>query len=263
MHLSQLILLPLLPSLTIAAQPAQKPLQEKAKGWLNKAKEYIPTAVPTVPGLTAVSKASNPKPTLKSPLKQTANAIAAKKVQTLTRSNFRDLLTPASNANGPMEWMVFVTGGNKTCGPHCHNLHVSWNESAALLAADPLAPKLGLVDCDIERVLCATWTAKPPTIWHIRRPAPGQSLEGREHGESEVRINYLNYTTTTASDMVALHTGNKYLDGYLYEGNFHIFDSWLAKNGLLDPLGWVLFIVGLVPSWGIMLTISMVTRSLM
>ena len=263
MHLSNAILLPLLPALASAAQPAQKPLQDKAKGWLNAAKQYIPTAVPTVPGLTAVSKVHNPKPTAKSPIKEAANAVAAKKVQVLNRSNYRSLLTPAPDARGPTEWLVYVTGGNKTCGGHCHNLHVSWNESAAILAADPLAPNLGLIDCDNDRVLCAIWTAKPPTIWHIQRPAPGQALEGREVGKSDIRVNYLNYTTTTASDMVALHTGSKYKDGYLIEHSYHLFDSWLAEKGLLDAFGWVMFLVNLVPSWTIMLTISMVTRTLM
>lgn len=264
MYISHALTFSLVPLLTFAAEPAQKPLQEKAQGWLNKAKSYIPTAVPTVPGLTAIEKVSNPKPTFKSPIKETANVIAAKKVTPLTRQDYRDLLTPAPSAKSPLEWLVFVTGGNKTCvGGHCHNLHVSWNESAAILAADPLAPKLGLIDCDTNRVLCAIWTAKPPTIWHIRRPAPGQTLKGRVPGESEVRIVYLNYTTTGVDDIVALHTGNKYEDGYLYEGTFHLFDSWLAQNGLLDVVGWILFIAGVVPTWGVMLTISMGTRALM
>ena len=262
MYISHALVLSVLPLLPLAAD--QKPLQEKAQGWLNKAKSYLPTAVPTVPGLTGIEKVHNPKPTARSPIKEAANVIAAKKVTPITRANWHEYLTPASNTKQPSEWLIFVTGGNKTCsGSQCHNIHVSWNESAAILAADPLSPKLGLVDCDNNRVLCAIWTAQPPTIWHIRRPAPGQALPGRAPGISETRVNYLNYTTTGVNDIVALHTGNKYEDGYLYEGNFHLFDSWLAQNGLLDITGWVLFIAGVVPTWGVMLTISMVTRALM
>ena len=260
MHLTPIILA-LLPSLTLAADPAQKPLQEKAKGWLDRAKGYIPTAVPTVPGLTAVSRVHNPKPTLKSPIKDSANAVAAKAVHPIGRSNWHNLFAPPNN--GEISWMIFVTGGNRTCSGHCHNLHVSWNETAAILSADPIAPKLGLLDCDNEKVLCATWRAQPPTIWHVRRPAPGQAIDGGEKGESEVRINYLNYTTTGVQEMVALHTGNKYRDGYLYGGYFQPFDGELAKYGILEAVGWVLFVVGLIPSWSIMLTISMVTRLLM
>lgn len=262
MYFKTALCVSLLPAFALTEQPAQKPLKEKAKGWFSAAK----AAVPTMPGLTAIPKPHNPHPTLAHPIKESASKIAALNVHPITRQNYRSLLAPSSSTDTPTEWLIFIAGGPKSCAGRvkgCHNMHVAWNESAAILSADALAPKLGIVDCDEQRVLCTTWTANPPTIWHIRRPAPGRSLEGREEGESEVRVNYLNYTTTTAGDMVALHTGNKYQDGYLYEGKLRIFDSWLAKNGLLDLAGWVLFIVGLVPSWSIMLTISMVTRLLM
>ncbi|KAG8530909.1 uncharacterized protein KY384_004266 [Bacidia gigantensis] len=236
MHPTLLLSL-LLPALTTADQ-AQQPLGEKAKGWFSAAKQYLPTAIPTVPGLTAIP--NMPKPTLKSPISESAAKIAALKVHSLSMSNYRPLLTPSADKKGPTDWM--------TCGGHCHNLEVNWNETASILAADALAPKLGIINCDNERVLCAVWSAKPPTIWHIRRPAPAVG------GETDVYINYLNFTTTTTSDMVALHTSNKYEGGILYEGMFHIFDGWLAQNGLLDYLGYVLYAFTAVPSWALMLT---------
>lgn len=63
--------------------------------------------------------------------------------------------------------------------------------------------------------------------------------------------------------MVALHTGNKYEDGWEYEGMFHLFDGWLARNGLLNPVGYVIWAFGVVPSWGVMLVISLVSRTFM
>ena len=254
MHPTTLLPL-LLPALTSAAD-TQKPIGERARGWLSAAGEYLPTAFPTVPGLTAVPL--SPKPTSKSPISAAASKIAALKVQPLTMSNYASVLTPDPSTRGPTDWMVFVTGGNKTCGGHCHNLEVSWNETASILAADPTAPKLGIINCDEQRVLCTTWTAKPPTIWHFTRPTPGETWS-----KTDVHVSYLNFTTTTAGDMVALHTGNKYKDGYLYEGIFHLFDGPLAKYGLLDAVGYVIFAFGLVPSWAFMLIISMVSRNIM
>ena len=259
MQLTIALLAAFLPSLALTATPVQKPLQEKAKGWLNAVQEKMPK----VPGLTGIPKPHNPHPTLAHPIKEAASKIAAANVHTLTRQNYHSLLDPDPASTSPTEWLIFITGNTTSCAGRvngCHNMFVAWNESAAILSADPLAPKLGLLDCDDQRVLCAAWAAKPPTIWHIRRPGHGRSLEGREDGASEVRINYLNYTTTTAGDMVALHTGNKYKEGYLYEGYQQPFDSWLAKSGILDLAGYVLFAVGLVPGWALMLTISMVTR---
>ena len=245
----------LLPALASAAD-AQKPLVQKAKGWFSAAKEYVPTAIPTVPGLTAIPLA--PKPTTKSPVSQAASKVAALKVHPLTIKNYASVLTPEPSTKGPTDWLVYVTGGNKTCGGYCHNLDVAWNETASVLAADLTAPKLGKINCDEQRVLCATWSAKPPTIWHFSRPPPGEAWH-----KTDIHISYLNFTKTTVGDMVALHTGDKYKDGYLYEGIFHIFDGLLAKNGLLDAVGYVVFAVGLIPSWSYMILISMISRNIM
>ena len=255
MRLTAALLTFLLPAV-VSAQ-AQKPLTDKAKGWFNAAKKYVPTAMPTVPGITVPSVPQ----AVQSPVSVPASKIAALKVHPLTMSNYETLLTPEPATKGPTEWMVFVTGGNKTCGGRCHNLEVAWNETASLLAADPQAPKLGIINCDTERVLCTTWTAKPATIWHIQRPvpAPDQSMPAT----SDIHVNYLNITTTTAQDMVALHTGKKYEEGYLYEGVFHPFDGPLAKYGVHKVAGYILFGFGLIPSWAFMLVISMGSRALM
>ncbi|KAL9103102.1 MAG: hypothetical protein Q9163_001813 [Psora crenata] len=245
----------LLPAL--ASAQAQKPMADRAKGWFNAAKQYLPTAIPTVPGITV----SSIPEAAKSPVSASASKIAALKVHPITMSNYEALLTPEPGNKGPTEWMIFVTGGNKTCGGHCHDLEVAWNKTSSIMAADPQAPNLGVINCDKEAVLCAAWTAKPPTIWHIKRPVPGpdQSMPAT----TDIHINYLNFTTTTAQDMVALHTGKKYEDGYLYEGVFHPFDGWLAQYGLQKVVGYILFGFGLIPSWAFMLVVSMASRAAM
>ena len=155
---------------------------------------------------------------------------------------------------------MFVSGGNKTCAGQCVKLEKEWNETASLLAADPTAPLLGYINCDAEGVLCATWQAQPPTIWHIQRPiaAADQSTPA-----STVYVNYLNTTESTAGDMVALHTGKKYEDGVLNEGWFQPFDGPIAQYGLSKAVGYVFYAFGLLPSWAFMLVISMVSRTIM
>lgn len=247
MHLTHTLAL-VLPALT-AAQDVQKPLIQQAGDWINSLRGYIPTTVPAVPSA------------LKSPVAASTAKIAAKKVTPLTMSNYESVLTPdPSSPKSPQEWMVFVTGGNKTCGGHCARLEREWNETASLLALDATSPSLASIDCDREGALCSTWMAKPPTIWHISRPVAGA---GQSTPASTVYVNYFNVTHSTAGDMVALHSGKKYEEGVLNEGWFDPFDGQLAKLGVNKAVGWALFGIGLVPSWAFMIVISMVSRTIM
>lgn len=226
----------------LAAAQAQKPLGEQVQAWFEKAKSYIPT-------------------TTTDPVGAGAAKIAAKNVKPLTMANYEEFLTPdQSSAKSPQEWMIFVSGGNKTCGGHCVKLETEWNETASLLAADPTAPHLGYINCDTQGVLCATWMAKPPTIWHVQRPI---AQADQSTPASTVYINYLNVTETTVGDILALHTGKKYENGVLYEGTFQPFDGILAQYGVNKAAGYVMFAFGLIPSWAFMLVVSMVSRTIM
>ncbi|KAI4117702.1 MAG: hypothetical protein LQ345_002126 [Seirophora villosa] len=231
-------LLALLP-LTIAAQQ-QKPLGENLQSWLEKAKSYLPNAA------TA-------------PIASTAAKAAATNVVPLTKDNWRSVLTPSTSDpfQGPESWMVFVTGGNKTCYGKCAAVEKAWNESAALMAADPSSPKLASFDCDKQPVLCTMWVAAAPTIWHIELPIaqPDQSKPA-----TTVHIVGLNTTTTTASDIVKIHAEKTYAKRPVYEGALHPFDGWVAQYGLLMPLGYVLYVFANVPSWAFMIVISMGSR---
>lgn len=251
MHLAAPLILSL-PVLTSAQ--AQKPLTEQVKHWFSAATSSILAAVPT--GTPPIPE------NVKHPVAAAAAKGASLKVHPVTMRNYQELLAPDSSRPGTTEWMILVSGGNKTCGGHCTRLEVAFNETASLLAADPTAPKLGYINCDSQAVLCTTWTAKPPTIWYIQRPHPGPGSD-QSVPASSIHINYLNFTETTASDMVALHTGKKYEEGYLYEGAFQPFDGLLAQYGLSQAVGYVVFVFGLVPSWAFMLIISMVTRQAM
>lgn len=243
MHLTPALTLAL-PAL--AAAQAQKPLGEKAQAWFEKAKSYIPQGA---------SNAAN------DPMGASAAKVAAKNVTPLSMSNYEEFLTPdASSSQSPQEWMVFVSGGNKTCAGRCANIEKAWNETASFLAADPTAPQLGYINCDTQGVLCATWQAQPPTIWHIQRPIPQAD---QSTPASTIYINYVNVTTTTAGDIVALHSGKQYETGILYEGRLQPFDGQLTKLGLNKIIGYVTFGVGMIPSWAYMVVISMVSRNIM
>lgn len=179
-------------------------------------------------------------------------------------ANWETLLAPDPSRSGPTEWMILVSGGNKTCGGRCTQLEVNFNETASVLAADATAPKMGYLNCDDQGVLCKTWTAKPPTIWHIQRPSVKNVGEDQTVGPSIVTVNYLNTTRTTAQDMVALHTNKKYeTTGYVYDGLFQPFDGLFAQYGVLKVAGYVMFGVSLIPSWAFMLVVSMVMRQAM
>lgn len=100
-------LLPLLPAL--AAAQEQVPLGDRVQGWFNKAKSYLPTATPVIP---AVEKLVDQK------------KIQQKTVTQFNLSNWQSLLEPSSE---PQDWMVYITGGNKTCSGRCGEADKSFN----------------------------------------------------------------------------------------------------------------------------------------
>ncbi|KAL9105129.1 MAG: hypothetical protein Q9187_008825, partial [Circinaria calcarea] len=189
MHPTQsLLLLLALPSL-ITAQ-SQKPLGEKVgdnlQNWLNKAKAYLPTSVT-------------------SPVDTGAARVAAKNVTPLTKDNWQSVLSPSSSAaasSGPEAWMVFVTGGNKTCYGQCGGVEAAWNESATAFAADPTAPNLASLNCDTAAVLCTIWAAGPPAIWYIEVPVTAMH---QSRPATTIHIVPLNTTTSTAQEIIEIH----------------------------------------------------------
>ena len=73
----------------------------------------------------------------------------------------------------------------------------------------------------------------------------------------------LNTTTSTAKEMLELHTKKEYESQPLKEGALHPFDGWAAKTGLNVLMGYALYGLNLVPSWTVMLAVSFFTRTIM
>ncbi|KKA19459.1 hypothetical protein T310_6557 [Rasamsonia emersonii CBS 393.64] len=208
-------LLALLPAL--AAAQNQIPFGEQIKGWLNKAKAYIPSANPAAP------------------VEEAAEKVVEKTVTPLNLSNWQSILEPSSQ---PQDWLIFITGGNKTCFGRCGTAEKAFN----------------------ERVLCSIWAAGTPTIWHLQLP---EAQAGEPRPAAPLHIVYLNTTTVTPETIYKIHSEKTYEKDAPYEGALHPLDGWLAKYGLNVPLGYVMYGFSLIPSWLFMIAISFFSRTIM
>ncbi|KAJ9604876.1 hypothetical protein H2200_010991 [Cladophialophora chaetospira] len=250
MRLTPLILLPLL----VAAD--QAPLPDKAAGWFDKAKAYVSSAAPSIP-----------IPEFPNPLDAGASKVAAGVVEKINVRNWQRKLAPKADTDE--EWIILLTGGNKTCYGKCGPVNTAWNESVPLLKALP-APagsprlKLGLLDCEKDEVLCTAWASGVPVIYHFLIPAVA-STAGTTAPPKPLHIIPLNITTTEASDIVSLPSTSKsrYLQFDEYTGILHPFDGTLAKFGLLHPFGYFMWALGSIPGWVMMLGISFISRQIM
>jgi len=93
------------------AQDAQTPLMEKAAGWFDKAKSYIPSGTPSIPN----------------PIDAGAAAVEDKQVTRINIRNYQRLLKP--KLEGEEEWLIYLTGGNKTCFGRCGKTNAAWDVS--------------------------------------------------------------------------------------------------------------------------------------
>jgi len=247
-------LLLLLPALAAADQ--QSPLgefgesvQANVQAWFSKLQSFIPSAPSAAPSASA-------------PFEAGAAKVAERKVTPLTLENWRSTLTPSVSATteGPEEWMVFITGGNKTCYGMCGPVEAAWNESVALLSAAPSPPNLGYLDCDKQPVLCNAWSAGPSSVWYIHLPVPQPD---QSKPSTTIHIIQLNRTATAPTEIAKIHTSQTWKETEAYEGVFHPFDGLFANLGLSVPLGYALWAFAAIPSWAFMLGISFLSRTFM
>ena len=98
MRLLQLVL----PALALADQ---NPLFDQAKGWFDKAKSYIPSNL--------------------NPIDAGASVVTAKNVEKINIRNYERKLAPKLDQEE--EWMIYLTGGNKSCFGRCGLSDTVWN----------------------------------------------------------------------------------------------------------------------------------------
>ena len=101
-----------LPILTMTAALAvaqeQVPFGERVQNWISKIKDYIPSPTPVVP------------------VGKVAEKVVQKTVTPFKFSNYQELLEPESE---PKDWLVYITGGNKSCFGRCGNADKAFNVS--------------------------------------------------------------------------------------------------------------------------------------
>lgn len=221
----------------LAAAQEQTPLVERVQGWFNKAKSYLPSPTPVAP------------------VEKVTGQIAQKAVTPFNLSNWHSLLEPSSERQ---EWLVFVTGGNKTCFGRCGRAEKAFNESILLFSVDRTSPHLGSLNCEKENVLCSTWFASPPTVWHFQIP---QAQVGEERLPTPLHIVPLNTSTITPEGIYKIHSEKNYETFPAYEGALHPTDGWLAKTGLNVALGYIIFGFSAIPSWLFMIGVSLFSRT--
>lgn len=104
-----------LPALAVAQE--QFPFAEQLQGWFDKAKSLLPAA-PAVP--TSVPVAAVPP-----------KVVPQKTVTPVTVDNWQSLLgpIPADSAEPSQEWLIYVTGGNKSCYGQCAKSDQAWKVS--------------------------------------------------------------------------------------------------------------------------------------
>lgn len=104
----------------LAAAQEQIPLADRVQGWFNQAKSLLPTATPVIPVAEQVVE----------PKKVQEKAKAAPVSITVTpfnETNWRSYLEPSSEAQ---DWLIYITGGNKTCFGRCGSADKAWNVRA-------------------------------------------------------------------------------------------------------------------------------------
>jgi len=98
--------------------------------------------------------------------------------------------------------------------------------------------------------------AGPPSLWVITLP----STLGEP---TPIYIKNLNTTTTTSATFLDINASKSWKDAELYQGYFHPFDSPLAKFGATIPIAYIIFAINIVPSWALMLLVTLGSRTIM
>lgn len=104
------------------------------------------------------------------------------------------------------------------------------------------------------------WSAGCPSVFYFKIP---EARLGEDRPAVDLHTVWLNTTDITADTIYKIHSEKTYEKMPPYTGPFHPTDGWLAQNGLLVPAGYVLYAVGAVPSWLVMVGISFFSRTVM
>jgi len=248
-----------LPVLASAAESPFEQYKAKFQNFLSNFGAAAPSAETANAPAAAVTSASTGK-------SKTKKVVEPKKIATLTLENWKDtLFEPVQpDATNPEEWLVLLTGRNKTCFGRCDRVEAAFDESAlqfATLPASQKSPHLAKLNCEDQPVLCNSWSANTGGLWLFEMlPAPAPI---------DVFTKRVNLTTVTTQDVVDAYANTERGDtetGWkpiAQDGYFHPFEGKFAKLNVAVPIGYVLWALNAIPSWGMMLIVSFLSRSMM
>ncbi|KAK4098244.1 hypothetical protein N658DRAFT_499663 [Parathielavia hyrcaniae] len=198
------------------------------------------------------------------------NAVEPKTIESFTLEDWKGTLYGPVRADAaqpqPAEWLVLVTGRNKTCLGRCERIETAFAEAAvkfaSLPSSEPSPQRLARVNCEDQPVLCNSWSANAGSLWLFEVPAAPDAIV-------EIYTKRMNLTTVTPQDVVDVYAGavtDRAEAGWNRTdptGWFHPIEGKLAKFGLSVPLGYAFWALGAIPSWGMMLIMSFVSRTMM
>ncbi|KAK4189926.1 hypothetical protein QBC35DRAFT_449743 [Podospora australis] len=242
-------------ALPLLAAAAESPFEQ----YKAKFQNFISSFGATTGSGDGADKAQVPVPASSSG-KKSKKVVEPKKIETLTLENWKNELYGSikPEAITPEEWVVFISGGNKTCFGHCGKAEEAFKDSAAKFAVLPQSPNLGYVNCDDQPVLCNSWSASTGVLWLFEMNAPPI--------QSDIYVKRLNLTTVTGDDIVKHYQAEprdvKWRK-FAADSYFHPFDGFFARYNLAVPLGYLFWGLNVVPSWAMMLGVSFLSRSMM
>jgi hypothetical protein len=79
----------------------------------------------------------------------------------------------------------------------------------------------------------------------------------------DIYLKRLNLTATTSQTLMDFHAADRKAALVRQDGYFHPFDGMLAKYGLAVPIGYIIWVFSVIPSWLVMIVISFASRTLM
>lgn len=220
-----------LPVLASAAESPFEQYKAKFQNFISNFGAAIPSAEKGDATAAAATGASTGKA-------KTKKVVEPKKIHTLTLENWKDtLFEPVQpDATSPEEWLVLLTGRNKTCFGRCDRVESAFAESALQFAALPASqrsPHLASLNCEDQPVLCNSWSANTGGLWIFEMLPPPAPIE--------VLTKRVNLTTVTSQDVVDAWTNTERGDSITgwrpvaQDGYFHPFEGKFAKLGAAVP----------------------------
>ncbi|KAL2260989.1 hypothetical protein VTK26DRAFT_4835 [Humicola hyalothermophila] len=286
-----------LPLLSSSAAAAESPFEQYKAKFQNFLSSFGASSVPEkADSAEAAAAAASSAASAATGKAKKAVAAEPKQIETLRFDGWKETLyAPVqADASTPEEWLVLISGGNKTCYGHCARLEKAFNASALPFASLPDSQSdrlhLGYLNCDDHPVLCNAWSAGTGSLWHLELLPPPAPVV--------IHTRRFNLTTVTEQDLVDAFV--KYKSGaeaeeakkeqeqrekekaeggegegekvkrrelrfvrFDNDGWLHPFDGKLARYGLNVPLGYAVWALNSIPSWAMMLAISFISRTMM